>query len=128
MDSEDPVPSSTDDVYFDMGLLAPSPASSSVYSENFTLEGLAERVDEATKMSQMNTINLLLDHNRLLREELAFHHSVWLGLMALMDEVFDMALLLRGSYEDFDFLELAAKKYWLRYLEIHRAAQGQPWI
>lgn len=60
MDSEHPVPSATDDVYFDIGLLAPSPASSSVYSENFTLEGLAERVDEAMKMSRMNTINLLL--------------------------------------------------------------------
>ncbi|OBT55960.1 hypothetical protein VE04_03616 [Pseudogymnoascus sp. 24MN13] len=128
MDSEDPVPSATNDMYFDIGLLAPSPASSSVYSENFTLEGLVERVDEAMQVSQMNTLNLLLDHNRMLQDELAFHHSMWHGLMVLMDEIFDMALLLRGSYEDFDVVELAAKNYWLRYLDIYRTTQGQPWI
>ncbi|KFY02567.1 hypothetical protein O988_02066 [Pseudogymnoascus sp. VKM F-3808] len=128
MDSEESVPSATNDMYFDIGLLAPSPSSSSVYSENFTLEGLVERVDEAMQMSQRNTFNLLLDYNRLLQGELAFHRSVWQALMVLMDEVFDMALLLRGSYEDFDYLESAAKNYWLRYLDTYRATQGQAWI
>jgi hypothetical protein len=78
----------------------PRPCSS-VYSDEFSLEVLAQRVDEAIWVTQLSSIQRLLEENSALQKDLTRYRQAWHSSIALFDEVFELALLLRGSIDEF---------------------------
>jgi hypothetical protein len=107
---------------------APPRPCSSVYSDNFSLEDLVHKVDESMRVTQLNTIERLLRENSSLQEDLSQYRRAWRGLMDLLDEVFDSALLLQGSLEECRDKISAAEGNWLASWEVGGSLDMGTWI
>lgn len=105
----------------------PRPCSS-VYSDNFSLEDLAHKVNESVRVAQLNTIELLLRENSSLQEDLRRYRWMWRGFMDLFDEVFDLQLLLRGSVEECRDKISAAQNNWLASWGVGGTSEIDTWI
>ncbi len=82
-------------------------SSSSIYSQD--LEDLIHRLDSSVRVAQLNTIERLLEENQQWEEEVALYRRTWNGLMDLLDKAFNLALLVKGSLEDFDDKKTSAE-------------------
>ena len=108
----------------------PRPCSS-VYSQdvnlqgenNFSLEKLVQKVDKASRVSKSNTLQMLLQENQSLQESLNQHRRALNAFIAIVDEMMDLALLIRGSLEEYDNRIFDAERTWLTSL-----GAGQEWI
>lgn len=105
----------------------PRPCSS-VYSDEFSLEDLAQRVDESIWVTQLSSIQRLLEENSALEKDLTRYRQTWHDLMALFDEVFELALLLRGSIDEFRDKITAAESKWLATYGVGGSSEIDNWI
>jgi hypothetical protein len=107
---------------------APPRPCSSVYSDNFSLEDLVHKVDESMRVTQLNTIERLLQENSSLQESLTQYRWAWHVLMDSFDEVFDSALLLQGSLEECRDKISAAEGNWLASWGVGGSLEMDTWI
>ena len=94
---------------------------SSVYSDNFSLEELVEKVDQSVTASQLDTIERLTRDNCTLREDLVLYRRTWHNFMNFVDQVLDLALQIRNTFDEYDRRITAAEEVWL-------ASWGIVWI
>lgn len=101
---------------------------SSVYSDNFSLESLVDKIDDSMRVGQLNTIELLLGENSTLQEDLRRHRWTWRAAIELFDEVFDLQLLLRGSIEECKGQISTAQRNWVTSWGVDGASKFDTWI
>jgi deoxyadenosine/deoxycytidine kinase len=106
-------PISTDGMFFKIRSLSNRSSTSSTYSEPFSLENLIHQVDASARVAQLNTIERLLKENEMCEREAALYRMMWDNLMELLGEVLELAVLIRGSVEDYDDRTAAAEEKWL---------------
>ena len=80
------------------------------------------------RMAELSTIDQLVEENLSLREGLALYQRVWDGLMDLLGEVMELALLLLGSLEERDRIMASAEGDWLASWGIGRGSEVTVWI
>lgn len=66
---------------------------------------------------------MLLQENQSLQESLNQHRRALNAFIAIVDEMMDLALLIRGSLEEYDNRIFDAERTWLTSL-----GAGQEWI
>ncbi|KAF7894682.1 uncharacterized protein EAF01_010132 [Botrytis porri] len=112
----------------------PRPCSS-VYSQdedpfgdNFSLEDLARRVDESTKVSESNTLVQLGIENQILSQHVAYYQREWDALIDLLEELIDAVLLITSTLKNFNHKREEAETAWLAFWGIKEEASCINWI
>ncbi|APA13378.1 predicted protein [Sclerotinia sclerotiorum 1980 UF-70] len=115
-------------------LPGPRPCSS-VYSQdenpfgdNFSLEDLADKVNEFEKSSESNTLAHLVRENQTLYQNVTFYRREWDALMHLLDELMDSNLLIRSTLKDCNDKITEAKAAWLAFWGIVESSHENNWI
>jgi len=122
-------PSQMNDLFFNISYPPEHRPNSSVYSEIFSLEDLIHRVDASARVAQLNTIERLLKENQQWEEEISRYRRTWHGLMELLDEAFELAILVRGSLEGFVHQRAIAEQEWLAFWGISNcSSESSTWI
>lgn len=86
-------------------------------------------MDASVRVSQVNTIERLLKENQQWEDEVARYRRTWDGLVELLNEAFELATLLKGSLEDFDYKRVVAREDWLAIWGIsNRLLESSTWI
>jgi hypothetical protein len=114
---------------------------SSVYSDSFSLESLVRRgddgfsleslvqtVDNSVRITQLHSIESLMEENWMLQEELTVRRRIGLCLMGFFRECLKLAVLIQESLEWFDHKEAVAEEDWLASLGIERKLEMTGWI
>lgn len=100
----------------------------SPFGDSFSLEDLAQKVDESTRISESNTISQLLSENEILCHEIAYHQREWSALMDLMHELMDTILLITGTLKDSNHKIAEAEEAWLAFWGIVKKSSYNNWM
>ena len=108
----------------------PKPSSrptSSVYSDHFSLEDIAYRIDEAAKLAPLKTVNNLITESWLLKDEIASYRMLFKAVIELSAKVVDLRRLLEQSVTSFEAKKKTAEDEWLSYWKVRSGNRGS-WI
>ena len=106
-------------------------SSDGVYSsdgEHFGLESLVQDLDESLKISELTSLERLLEENRTLCLELQYHREELRAIREMISKMNVVFSHLKKSLAHIEERGSRAKKEWLATWGIHTDPEIVPWI
>jgi hypothetical protein len=94
-------------------------SSSSVYTDDFSIEYLIYRVSEMKRVQELRTISTLMKENQQLRKEVIIYRRLWGGIIAIMIKSIQATKSVEKALEGFSTKTAVAERDWLAFWGIY---------